>query len=81
MMTAAGMRHLVERSIMDKFVERLVSHLAKVRIGPAVEDLQMGPLISRKQLERETGLPLFPGQNGDAADRRARIPIHLHVTA
>ena len=54
-MCAAGMRHLVERSVLDRFAHRLVSHLAQVTVGPAAENPQMGPLISREQLERVLG--------------------------
>jgi aldehyde dehydrogenase (NAD+) len=54
-MCAAGMRHLVERTIIDKFANLLVSHLQKVAVGPATENPQMGPLISREQLDRVMG--------------------------
>jgi acyl-CoA reductase-like NAD-dependent aldehyde dehydrogenase len=46
------MRHVVERSVLERFAEKLVARLAAVRIGPAVENPQMGPLVSEERLAR-----------------------------
>jgi acyl-CoA reductase-like NAD-dependent aldehyde dehydrogenase len=51
-MCAAGMRHLVERPVMDAFAARLTENLARVTVGPALNNQQMGPLVSGEQLER-----------------------------
>jgi aldehyde dehydrogenase (NAD+) len=48
---SAGSRLLVERTVHDALVERLVSRAASMRVGPGVSDPDMGPIISRKQLE------------------------------
>ncbi|TXS47406.1 aldehyde dehydrogenase family protein [Streptomyces sp. OR43] len=52
----ARTRILVQRSAYDRFLELLAPALAAVVVGdPADEKTQMGPLISRTQLERVRG--------------------------
>lgn len=49
----AGSRILVERSVHHEFVERLSAEAQGIRVGSAFrQDSQMGPLISREQIER-----------------------------
>ncbi|CAL9614546.1 aldehyde dehydrogenase family protein [Streptomyces sp. Tu 3180] len=49
----ARTRILVQRSVHDRFLELLAPAVQSVRVGdPADENVQMGPLISRTQLER-----------------------------
>jgi aldehyde dehydrogenase (NAD+) len=49
----AGSRLLVERSIHDKFVERLIEVAGAARIGdPASKDTQVGPIATRPQFEK-----------------------------
>jgi acyl-CoA reductase-like NAD-dependent aldehyde dehydrogenase len=52
---SAGSRLLVERSAHDALVERLVARAASMRIGPGVSDPDMGPIISKRQLETIEG--------------------------
>jgi acyl-CoA reductase-like NAD-dependent aldehyde dehydrogenase len=48
----AASRMLVERSIKDEFVERLVAKAEAIRIGdPLVEQTQMGSQVSARQLD------------------------------
>jgi betaine-aldehyde dehydrogenase len=50
---SAGSRLLVERSIHDRFVGELVSRAMAIKVGgPLDEDSEMGPLVSRQQLEK-----------------------------
>lgn len=49
---SAGTRLLVERSIQDQFAEKLSAELAKVDIGPGLENRAIGPVVSGRQLER-----------------------------
>lgn len=52
----ARTRILVQRSVYDRFLELLAPALAAVVVGdPADEKTQMGPLISRTQLDRVRG--------------------------
>ncbi|MCL6637935.1 MAG: aldehyde dehydrogenase [Alicyclobacillus sp.] len=48
-----GARLLVQRSLHDEFVERLVRKTQAIRIGdPFAWTTQMGPLVSKRQLDR-----------------------------
>ncbi|WP_329202051.1 MULTISPECIES: aldehyde dehydrogenase family protein [unclassified Streptomyces] len=52
----ARTRILVQRSAYDRFLELVAPAVEAVRVGdPADEKTQMGPLISRTQLERVSG--------------------------
>jgi aldehyde dehydrogenase (NAD+) len=48
---SAGSRLLVERSIHDDVVRLVASALEALTIGPGIEDPDLGPLISERQLE------------------------------
>src|SRR5207249_6861042 len=48
---SAGSRLLVERKAHDAIVERLATRAKSMRVGPGVSDPDMGPIISRRQLE------------------------------
>ncbi len=61
---SAASRILVQSSIYDKVLEMMKARYEKLRVGPAVADLDVGPLISARQKEIVTG---FLGQiEGDA---------------
>jgi aldehyde dehydrogenase (NAD+) len=46
---SAGSRVLVQQSIHDRLVERLAERFSALTAGPAMADLDLGPLISAKQ--------------------------------
>jgi aldehyde dehydrogenase (NAD+) len=46
---SAGSRILVQKGIYDDLVGRLSDKFAALRVGPAIDDLEVGPLISAKQ--------------------------------
>lgn len=48
---SAGSRLLVERKSHGALVERLAARANGMRVGPGVSDPDMGPIISRRQLE------------------------------
>ena len=48
---SAGSRLLVERKAHDALVERLAARAKAMRVGPGVSDPDMGPIISKRQLE------------------------------
>src|SRR5262245_21932825 len=52
---SAGSRLLVERKAHDALVERLAARARGMRIGPGVSDPDMGPIISKRQLETIEG--------------------------
>ncbi len=49
---SAGSRILVEHSIKERLVAQLAEVFSGLRAGPAALDLELGPLVSRKQLQR-----------------------------
>ena len=52
----AGTRVFVQRSIYDEFVERVRIFAKSLRIGDGLDpDVQIGPVISQKQLDRVLG--------------------------
>src|SRR3954471_15614042 len=53
---AAGSRLYVEQSIFDQVVEGVSNQAKKIKVGPGIEpDTQMGPLVSKEQLDRVCG--------------------------
>lgn len=52
---SAGSRLVVERSIHDEFVSRVVEKMESLTIGPGTEDPDLGPIVSEKQLRRILG--------------------------
>jgi aldehyde dehydrogenase (NAD+) len=52
----SGTRLFVERSLQDEFVERLQSFTSTLKVGNGLEpDVDLGPLISQRQLDRVMG--------------------------
>lgn len=49
---SAGSRLLVERPLYDALLDRLAMVFESLRVGPGADDLDCGPLISRKQQQR-----------------------------
>ncbi|APH71630.1 aldehyde dehydrogenase family protein [Aquibium oceanicum] len=52
---SAGSRLLVERSAYDRIVDRIAEQFGKVRVGTPEMDLDLGPVVSRRQQERVVG--------------------------
>ena len=52
---SAGSRLLVQRKAHDELVARLIDRAKGMRVGPGVSDPDMGPIISKKQLEMVEG--------------------------
>lgn len=46
---SCGARILVQRSRMDEVVSRLANRYAALKVGPAIDDLDLGPVISARQ--------------------------------
>lgn len=49
---SAGSRVLVEASLHERLLERLAAQFERLRAGPAEQDLDLGPLVNRKQQQR-----------------------------
>ena len=52
---SAGTRLLVHESVVASFTEKLVEALQDVSVGPGSENKDIGPVISRSQMERVLG--------------------------
>ena len=62
----SGTRLLVQRKVRDKVVDEFVERARKIRVGdPGNPETQLGPLISREQMERVTGY-IEEGKRGGA---------------
>src|SRR5487761_1330001 len=64
---SAGSRLLVEESVHAAVVSRLAEIFAAVGIGPALEDPDLGPLISGPQRDRVNSYVAAGGQDGRIA--------------
>ncbi|MEM9106170.1 MAG: aldehyde dehydrogenase family protein [Pseudomonadota bacterium] len=52
---SAASRILVQRSVYDDVVSRMAKRYRSLRVGPAADDLEVGPLISARQKEIVAG--------------------------
>ena len=82
---SAASRILVERGIFDDVVARMAARYRSLKVGPALDDLDVGPLISARQrdivegylaLARESGLPIAA-----QAERSANAPAGGYYVA
>jgi aldehyde dehydrogenase (NAD+) len=71
----AGTRLLVQRSIQQEFVERIGAFAKTLRVGNGLEpDVQLGPLISQKQLDKVLGyMNAAPGEGAVLACGGERV--------
>lgn len=65
---SAASRILVERSRYDEVVERMAQRYCALRVGPAMADLDLGPLVSARQKAVVEGL-LATAPEGSVAAR------------
>ena len=82
---SAGSRLLVERSRYEEVLDRLGQRFAALEVGPALADLDCGPLIRATQLERVRAFLAEAAQNGIATVAQGRIiadvPRHGYYVA
>lgn len=77
---SAASRLLVHRSVHDELVDRLTAEAAARTVGPGMDDCDMGPVISEKQLSRIEGLCRVGIEEGAllvAGGRRLDRPGHF----
>jgi aldehyde dehydrogenase (NAD+) len=71
---SAGSRLLVERRAHDELVERLSAHVRSMKLGPGVDDPDMGPIISKRQLETIEQYVAIGQQEGASVAAGGRRP-------
>ncbi len=74
---SAGSRLLVEKKAHGALVERLAARAKSMRVGPGVSDPDMGPIISKRQLEtieRYVGVGTAEGAHIAAGGSRPADP-------
>src|SRR5438067_3503938 len=70
---SAGSRLLVEQSIYERLLALLGERFRQLRAGPALADLDCGPLIRASQLERVQGFLAYAHREGIAVAARGRV--------
>jgi aldehyde dehydrogenase (NAD+) len=70
---SAGSRLLVERSRYEETLEKLGPRFAALQVGPALADLDCGPLIRASQLERVNAFLAEAERDGIATVAKGRI--------
>ncbi|HVR50310.1 MAG TPA: aldehyde dehydrogenase family protein [Pseudorhodoferax sp.] len=79
---SAGTRLLVQRGVQHAFTARLIERLAALRVGPGRDNLNLGPLVSARQLERVQRYLAIGRDEGarlvHGGDRPAGVPAAGH---
>ncbi|GFE52402.1 aldehyde dehydrogenase [Roseobacter cerasinus] len=72
---SASSRILVQRGVYDQVVEAMAERYCALRVGPAMDDLDVGPLISQRQRSR---VEAFLAQGADLEIAgQAKLPFGL----
>ena len=68
---SAASRILVERPVFDEVVARMAERYRALRVGPALDDLDVGPLISARAAARSSKATSRVARDSGLPDRRA----------
>jgi aldehyde dehydrogenase (NAD+) len=71
---SAGSRLLVQREVYDEVIERVAERFRKLRVGPAEQNPDVGPIISRKQKESVLRFIEMAKDAGAEVLARAEVP-------
>jgi aldehyde dehydrogenase (NAD+) len=74
---SAASRILVERAIFDQVVSRMADRYRALRVGPALDDLDIGPVISARQREIVQGYLDVVKESGLQIAAQAPLPATL----
>ena len=74
---SAASRILVERAIFDEVVSRMADRYRALRVGPALDDLDIGPVISARQREIVQGYLDVVKDSGLHIAAQAPLPATL----
>jgi aldehyde dehydrogenase (NAD+) len=72
----AGSRLLLEDTIYQEFVDQLIERARRLRIGPGLDDPDMGPLISEAHRQRVLGYIALGKQEGGTVLFGGHAPHH-----
>jgi aldehyde dehydrogenase (NAD+) len=74
---SAASRILVERAVFDQVVARMAERYRALRVGPALDDLDVGPVISARQREIVGGYLDVVRASGLRVAAQATLPASL----
>ncbi len=74
---SAASRILVQRGVYDEVMRRMAERYRALRVGPALSDPDVGPLISRRQQERVQGYLAVVRDSGLHLAAQATLPADL----
>ncbi len=74
---SAASRILVERPVFDEVVARMAERYRGLRVGPALDDLDIGPVISARQREIVAGYLDLVHSSGLQVAAQAALPATL----
>ncbi len=74
---SAASRILVERAVFDEVVRRMGERYRRLSVGPALEDLDVGPLISARQREIVQSYLAVGRDTGMKVAAQAELPATL----
>jgi len=74
---SAASRILVQRSVFDTVVQRMAERYRTLRVGPALDDPDVGPVISRRQQEIIEGYLALVRDSGLHVAAQATLPPGL----
>ena len=74
---SAASRILVERPVFDEVRRRMAERYAALRVGPATDDLDVGPVISPRQREIVQGFLAIARDTGLQVAAQATLPASL----
>jgi aldehyde dehydrogenase (NAD+) len=74
---SAASRILVERAVFDQVVSRMAERYRALRVGPALDDLDIGPVISARQREMVQGYLDLVRDSGLHIAAQAPLPATL----
>jgi aldehyde dehydrogenase (NAD+) len=74
---SAASRILVQRAVFGEVVERMAARYRALTVGPAMDDLDVGPLISARQRETVHGYLALARDSGLRIAAQATLPADL----
>ena len=74
---SAASRILVQRGVLERVMQRMAERYRALRVGPAIDDLDVGPLISARQRELVSGYLDVVRTSGLHVAAQAPLPATL----